>query len=83
MRRQGLVRVVDMLNGPQQRVVLWLACNHKVSIDHLTLLRRPDLQRELKSGRRDWDCPFCPDPPPEDPRQTKSAAQLYKEAGEP
>lgn len=83
MRRQDIVRVVDMLNGPQSRVVIWLRCNHKVSIDLLTIKTRPDLALELKSGRTHWDCPFCEDAPPEDVRVGKSAAQLYKEAGEP
>jgi len=83
VRRQDIIRVVDMLNGPQQRVVLWLRCHHKVSIDHLTLLTRPDLQRELKSGRKDWDCPFCPDPPAHEVQAAKPASQLWKEAGEP
>lgn len=83
MRRQKITRVVDAMAG-QNRMILWLECTHKVSLDARTVMADTELLRTLRGKPTHWDCPFCEDPPSEDVRATtKTATQLYKEAGEP
>lgn len=67
----------------QQRVILWLECHHKVSFTKVQLQLKPReyLAEITHSGK--FDCPFCPDPPPEVVRQEKSSRELWKDAGEP
>jgi len=74
MRTRKIERVVKL----STRAVVWLACNHKVSIRHEAMVQYPGLD-DLK-----WFmCPFCPDPVPEVTRLEKTPQQLWKEAGEP
>lgn len=78
MRLQTCGRVVDARRR-QGRIILWLACGHKISVD---VPAGADLPDNWKVGGQ-VACHFCPDPTEEERRVEKSAAQLYKEAGEP
>jgi hypothetical protein len=81
MRAQKLLRVVDAL-ATQNRVILWLECDHKVTVTAQDLVREGWNVQRIKD--QPWAmCPFCPDPPPEVKQAAKSANQLWKEAGEP
>lgn len=85
MRDQAVVRAVDAL-ASQQRVILWLACKHTVTITKREVEVMSPAQAVGLFSRETWPCPHCPDPPPpvpEDPRRVKSARQLWREAGEP
>ena len=82
MRTQKITRVVDAL-ASQRRMIIWLECHHKISLTERELAKLPpnyliDLQIFGQT-----ECPFCPDLPPVSEREQKSAAQLYREAGEP
>lgn len=81
MRAQKLLRVVDAM-ATQNRVILWLACEHKVSVTAQAMMKEGWNVQRIKD--QPWAmCPFCPDPPPENPQAVKTPQQLFKEAGEP
>jgi hypothetical protein len=82
VRTQKITKVVDALVN-QQRVILWLQCHHKVSITQLQLASMPKGYLEAVTRSGEYDCPFCPDPSPEQVRENKSVNQLWREAGEP
>jgi len=82
MRLQKVTKFVDA-TASQQRVVLWLECHHKVSITLLQIhAGGTGYMRDLSAATQ-YECPFCPDEPKPLTRDQKSAAQLYREAGEP
>lgn len=84
MRPQRVERVVDMLAGPQGRIVLWLACGHKQSLTYqqVAAIPRSDMAALMRPDAQVM-CGFCPDVPPQEARREKSATQLWREAGEP
>lgn len=81
MRAQKIVRVIDA-RASQDRVILWLACEHKVNITAIDMAKNGWNVDRIKDHPEAM-CPFCPDPPPEDPQAVKTPQQLWKEAGEP
>lgn len=83
MTRQVITRVVDA-RANQQRVILWLACGHKLSL-LIPAQGSPGLEPlpdECAVGRF-VTCRFCPDDTPADVRRGRSPTQLWREAGEP
>ena len=80
MRDQRVTKVVDALVN-QRRVIVWLACSHKISIS-ATAWYEQNLEHRVTVGEV-VQCPYCPDPPPEDVRREKTAQQLWNEAGQP
>jgi len=81
MQTRKVVRIVDA-SVTQGRHIVWLDCHHKISVTQAQATAEPRLLREA-SRTESLDCPFCPDLPPDGEQSTKSARQLYKEAGEP
>lgn len=81
MRRQQVVRIVDA-SAAQERVIIWLACHHKVSVTTQQAVLDPTI---IPRVTREWsmDCPFCPDEPQPGASTEKSVKELYREAGEP
>lgn len=80
-RERKITRVVDALAG-QDRIILWLDCPHKISVGRAALEQLGHYEGLYQVGHT-LLCPHCPDPPPEDVRRSKTAQQLYREAGEP
>lgn len=82
MRMQKIMRVVDAM-ASQRRMIIWLECHHKISLTQHQLASLPPgyLEKQVQTGQ--VECPFCEDLPQATAREQKSAAQLYKEAGEP
>lgn len=81
MRARKIIRVVDAL-AAQQRVILWLECEHKVTVNERELRAQGWNVQRIKEQPHAM-CPFCPDPPPEVTQAQKTPTQLWKEAGEP
>lgn len=77
MRPQRITRIVNAA-ASQNRYIVWLECQHKVSLTLLQVKSMPN----YKIGDA-MDCPFCPDPTLVEVRQETSARALWKEAGEP
>lgn len=79
MRVRRIARTYDNLSS-QSRVVLVMECKHYVSIDEKTWHAHPEVQREVARGF--FECEQCPAPEFAE-TQSKTASQLWKEAGEP
>lgn len=82
MRTQVIERVVDARAG-QQRVIYWLRCGHKLSVAANVVNLHPAHYLSAMQTGAMMNCSFCPDPTPVEVRESKSARQLWKEAGEP
>lgn len=82
MRDQIIDRVVDARTS-QQRVIYWLRCGHKVSVPKGVVDRWPAHYLSATCSGSIMGCQFCPDPTPVEMHESKSARQLWKEAGEP
>lgn len=78
MRTQRIRYATDAM-ATQGRAILHLVCGHNVSV---IVEKTPDDPDPLAT-LREWDCPRCSDPSPEEVRETKSASQLWREDGEP
>jgi hypothetical protein len=71
------------LTVSQGRMVYYVeGCSHVISVVTNPHIDPPE-QTEQYLTDIEIVCPFCPDPPPEDPQRLKTAQQLWKEAGEP
>lgn len=83
MQIQKITRIVDAMKS-QGRVIIWLACHHKISLSQVEVATLPpNYLRDLAHVYQQTDCPFCPDLPPVPEREKMSANQLWKDAGEP
>lgn len=76
MRIQTITKFVDARQS-QGRVILWLACGHKISFENC----EPGPEHDPTG--KEHPCRFCPDPSPVEITLDKSVQQLWKEAGEP
>lgn len=76
MRLQTIQRFVDARKS-QGRVVLWLACGHKISLNNF----EPEPVRDPVG--EDYPCRFCSNPTPTKVQESKPVQQLWREAGEP
>jgi len=73
---------VDALSK-QERIIVWLACHHKVSITVAQLAELPrDYYQQLQRAS-EMDCPFCLDASSVEHHDKRSAHHLWKDAGEP
>lgn len=83
-RQQRITHKVNALAG-QMRFILHLECKHAASVPAIAFEADPNTLKQIEEAET-WMCQYCPDPPPptpEDTQRAKSAAQLYREAGEP
>lgn len=82
MRDRAVKRTWDN-RVSQGRIVHWLACNHYVQVEYVQVARMTEAEVIAALTRSTVPCPFCPDPTPEQARESKTPQQLYREAGEP
>jgi hypothetical protein len=83
-RHQPITRTRDLLRE-QDRITIFLACNHVVSVTaRQVAMMRPVEVIEGIFRAETYLCPYCPDPEPEPvKREEMSPRQLWRDAGEP
>jgi hypothetical protein len=83
VRARRVERVFDVL-PTQGRVILWLACGHKLTLTDVDLMKLPrETLLQLQQPGAEVMCAFCPAETPAEICVAKSATRLWKEAGEP
>lgn len=68
MRNQTIQRTV--IAQAQNRIILWLACGHKISIGPIPKEGDFTVEGDISEGA-EWPCRHCPDPPAADTRSRR------------
>lgn len=75
-----IVRVVDAMLR-QSRLVVWLECQHKVSLTAVELAETPMVYEQLKHATH-MTCPFCADVPESPAAPVSSSSSSPSDGGD-